>query len=358
VIFDLLLDAWIANDQTPSLPDAHPRPGHFRCGGRKSNLLADVRIFHNLGGRFAASPDRRIELPDIGPIGLKMSAADVNADGCPDLLVTGAGTVLLLSDSKAPDGFERHGLGVSEAVHLLAGADPSTAPVGVLFARRFGRVQEIVKHRAGGLAVTEFKPQIDGPYVDARWVEKDVLVSSYGHVVRHGKSGVELEQTGKGWRFFGVGDFNGDGRRDVVFTPQDLGQPAAVHLHTGDGQQPYRNRADQLLARPIAWPKTGKEPQPLLRASLAVEDWDGDGRDDLFMAPGQGREVHVIPGGPSGLDDGRRQVIALDYSLHFETGLYVGDFDGDGKKDLAALGYTATGVGLSGPLAVYIWLQP
>jgi hypothetical protein len=88
VIFDLLLDAWIANDQTPSLPDAHPRPGHFRCGGRKSNLLADVRIFHNLGGRFAASPDRRIELPDIGPIGLKMSAADVNADGCPDLLVT------------------------------------------------------------------------------------------------------------------------------------------------------------------------------------------------------------------------------------------------------------------------------
>ena len=28
-------------NQTPSLPDAHPRPGHFRCGGRKSSFLAD-----------------------------------------------------------------------------------------------------------------------------------------------------------------------------------------------------------------------------------------------------------------------------------------------------------------------------
>jgi hypothetical protein len=36
--------------QTPSLPDAHPRLGHFRCGGRKSNLLAD-RNFRNQWAR-------------------------------------------------------------------------------------------------------------------------------------------------------------------------------------------------------------------------------------------------------------------------------------------------------------------
>jgi hypothetical protein len=36
---DLMASA--SSGQTPSLPDAHPRPGHFRCGGRKSNLLAE-----------------------------------------------------------------------------------------------------------------------------------------------------------------------------------------------------------------------------------------------------------------------------------------------------------------------------
>ena len=42
----------------------------------------------------------------------------------------------------------------------------------------------------------------------------------------------------------------------------------------------------------------------------------------------------------------------------YETGLFVGDFDGDGRPDLAAFGYTLTGVGWGGPPAAYLWLQP
>lgn len=64
-----------------------------------------------------------------------------------------------------------------------------------------------------------------------------------------------------------------------------------------------------------------------------------------------------MPGGPEGLDDAHRNRIALDYRIHYETGLFVGDFNGDGKLDLASLGYTNTGVGAGGPLAVYIYLQ-
>jgi|SRR6185437_6847355 len=35
----------------------------------------------------------------------------------------------------------------------------------------------------------------------------------------------------------------------------------------------------------------------------------------------------------------------------------TGDFNGDGKADLAVFGYTNTGVGAGGPPAAYIWLQ-
>ena len=65
----------------------------------------------------------------------------------------------------------------------------------------------------------------------------------------------------------------------------------------------------------------------------------------------------IVPGGPHGLEESRRTRIALDYRLHYETGLFVGDFNADGKPDLACLGYTNTGVGAGGPLAAYIYLQ-
>ena len=36
----------------------------------------------------------------------------------------------------------------------------------------------------------------------------------------------------------------------------------------------------------------------------------------------------------------------------------MGDFNGDGRPDLAVFGYTLTGVGWNGPPAAYIWVQP
>jgi hypothetical protein len=87
-------------------------------------------------------------------------------------------------------------------------------------------------------------------------------------------------------------------------------------------------------------------------------DWNGDGFDDLVIGRGQSQEVLVLLGGSNGLDAKRTEMIALDYRIHYETGLFAGDFDGDGRPDLAVFGHTLTGVGWNGPPAAYIWVQP
>ena len=66
----------------------------------------------------------------------------------------------------------------------------------------------------------------------------------------------------------------------------------------------------------------------------------------------------ILLGGKDGLDAKRSQTVKLDYRIHYETGLFVGDFNADGLPDLAAFGYTLTGVGWNGPPTAYVWLQP
>jgi hypothetical protein len=88
-----------------------------------------------------------------------------------------------------------------------------------------------------------------------------------------------------------------------------------------------------------------------------VADWNGDGIDDLVVAHGQSDEVLVFLGGKDGLSKDRVQRIALEYRVHYEHGVHVADYNGDGKADLAVFGYTNTGVGAGGPPAVYVWLQ-
>jgi hypothetical protein len=75
------------------------------------------------------------------------------------------------------------------------------------------------------------------------------------------------------------------------------------------------------------------------------------------IGKGQDNAVLIVPGGPQGLDDAGRTKLPFDFRIHYETGLFVGDFNSDGKSDVACLGYTNTGVGAGGPLAVYIYMQ-
>jgi hypothetical protein len=217
--------------------------------------------------------------------------------------------------------------------------------------------------------VSRFSPETTGPYIDVRMLDvngdgRPDLVTSYGAVYLRGADGklssaptLRLPTEQGEWYFLALGDFNGDKRPDIVLLSYGTyGQTSAnVFYNTGEADRPFSAKPDLVI--PLNPVKKG-DALTLLRDAPVVCDWDGDGIDDLVIGRGQSHEVLVLLGGRHGLDQKRSETIALDYRVHYETGLFVGDFNGDGRPDLAAFGYTLTGVGWSGPPAAYIWLQP
>lgn len=328
---------------------------------------AAVKMFLNQSGKFAAEPDVEIPVPDV-PDPSKLRARDLNSDGRLDLFVGGRASALLLSQGAFP-AFETTAIGVGEGNQARRIELETAGDAAIVVNARFGAFVRVGPRMDGAAQTAEIQPKYTGPYVDV-W-SGDVngdgradLVYSYGQVYLRGSDGrlpveptLDLAPTGKGeWCYFAVGDFNGDGHSDLAFfsMPRDLPH-ARVHYQTGETFAPYRLEPD--LELDLSDPSGGKNQAPYLRDTVVVADWNGDGADDLVIGKGQDNAVLIIPGGPGGLDPARQERIALDYRLHYETGLYVGDFNGDGKADLASLGYTNTGVGAGGPLAVYIYLQ-
>ncbi len=113
-----------------------------------------------------------------------------------------------------------------------------------------------------------------------------------------------------------VGDFNGDGRMDVaVAGPGSSTLTYSVMLGNGDGT--------------FQAPKSGYSNRyPLL---MAAADLNGDGKLDLLIASqngGDGVDVHL------GNGDGTFGS-GVTYATCFAGGFVTGDFNGDGKTDAA-----------------------
>jgi hypothetical protein len=121
-----------------------------------------------------------------------------------------------------------------------------------------------------------------------------------------------------GSAFLAAGDFNGDGRPDLVVTTPSATPGYSVLLNNGAG-----------TFTPVA------NPGPTISSSgkVAVGDFNGDGRADLAVPEALGGVAILLSRG-----DG---TFALSVDLPVGAGLgrqdslAVGDFNGDGKQDLA-----------------------
>src|SRR5262249_34932404 len=122
-----------------------------------------------------------------------------------------------------------------------------------------------------------------------------------------------------------VGDFNGDGRDDLA-TANSLDHTVGVLI--GDGSGGFA---------PARYFPTGTERSSfngLEPRSLAVGDFNGDGGDDLAAINHRENSVRLLIGDGSG---GFGPVPDLAVGAEPRS-VAVGDFNGDGRDDLAVTG--------------------
>jgi len=116
-----------------------------------------------------------------------------------------------------------------------------------------------------------------------------------------------------------TGDFNGDGKLDLALTDSSFLSPTrhgAVNILLGNG--------DGTFQAPVVYAVPGDS------RSLTVDDFNGDGKQDLAVADGT-KGVSILRGNGDGTFE-PAVTYAVTGTAHSVT---TADFNGDGKADLA-----------------------
>ena len=127
------------------------------------------------------------------------------------------------------------------------------------------------------------------------------------------------------WHVAGIGDFNGDGRDDILWRHDDGRMSNWLALPNGGFQD---NAANAFIAVPVDWHVAG------------VGDFNGDGRDDILWRNDDGRTSNWLGLSNGGyLDNAANAFTTVPLTWQVAG---VGDFNGDGRDDI--LWRNATGM--------------
>jgi hypothetical protein len=155
-------------------------------------------------------------------------------------------------------------------------------------------------------------------------------------------------------RDLAVGDFNADGRQDIVAAGGAFDYDTGVGVLLGDGSGHFSA---------LTVYNTHLEPH-----TVAVGDLDGDGRQDVVVAEtleGTGELEVLLGDGAGGFARAPGGLATLTSDGGLPRGVALGDFNGDGKQDVAsALGKRARVLrgdghgGLATPLSFPVGARP
>ncbi len=119
------------------------------------------------------------------------------------------------------------------------------------------------------------------------------------------------------WKIAGVGDFNGNGKPDILWHHQQRGE---VYVWFMDGPTFIRDQHIRTVGDDLNWKIAG------------VGDFNGDGKPDILWHHQERGEVYVwFMDGPTFIRDQHIRTVGDDLNWKIAG---VGDFNGDGKPDI------------------------
>ena len=285
----------LALDSAPDEPIAGSELGSRHLGDFNGDGRDDVLLRHT-DGRWYYYPmrGRRVLAGQEGTANLTTDTAyrtagigDFNGDGRDDVLLRHAAGHWYYY---AMDG-RRHVPGQNGAANLTGNLDFEIAGVGDF--NGDGRDDVLLRH------------------ADGSWH----YYPMNGRQVVAGEQGTANLTTDLADRLVGIGDFNGDGRDDVLLRHAD----GRWHYYPMNGRSVAPGGGSVAMTQDLAYRVAG------------VGDFDGDGRADVLLRHLDGRWLYYPMDGRSVLTD--RGQVSLTEELDYGVA-GIGDLNGDGRDDV------------------------
>jgi len=318
--------------------------GDFNGDGKLDLLVADYYggvsvLLGNGNGTFQPAVNYA-----AGSSPQSVAVGDFNGDGKLDLAVADffGGVSVLLGNGNST---------FQTAVNYAAGDNPGSVAVGdfngdgkadlavvdgdghggvsVLLGNGNGTFQAAVNYTTGNnssaIVVGDFNSDGKADLAVANWYDATVSV-----LLGNGNGTFQIPvnyAAGSGPEAIAAGDFNGDGKADVAVAD---GGTYVNGNYNGSTVSVLRNTTTTWASntgtfQPAVSYVTGTSP-----GGITGGDFNGDGKTDLAVANGNSSDVSVLLGNGNGTFQA-----ALNYAVgSAPDALAVGDFNGDGKADL------------------------
>lgn len=127
-----------------------------------------------------------------------------------------------------------------------------------------------------------------------------------------------------------AGDFNGDGKSDLLVIAKDASQPSGIALGDGSGQPNVLHQSWSSSYMGVTWDSDTYVPH--------IGDFDGDNRDDIFLQRVSGGNHYILKPDASNkftsiYETITNSALGINWSLA-ERRIEVGDYNNNGQDDL------------------------